>query len=400
MAEQEDFEALLNQMEKTQGASLKSDPKIGEKVRGKILSIGADNIFIDLGAKSEGSIEVRELANAEGELTVEVGDTVESTVTGRDEQTGTITLGSGHGQRVHGSAELQQAYQHHLPVEGLVTGATKGGVEVKIAGIRAFCPASQLDIHFIEEMEAFVGQHLSFQITEYQGGKHPNLVVSRRILLEEEQKALAEKTRTSLEIGAVMPGTVTSLQDYGAFVDLGGLEGMVHISELAFGRVNHPKDILSVGQQVEVAVLRIDKSDNPRHPEKIALSIRATAPDPWQDAATRYPVGTVIKGSVTRLQPFGAFVELVPGIEGLIHISELGSERRVTHPNEILNSGDSVEVKILSVDIEKHRIGLSLKTSGGEVRADPGEELDRYKASGKSFGTLGDLLKESMKKGH
>ena len=228
--------------------------------------------------------------------------------------------------------ELEQAYRLHLPVEGRVSGVTKGGVEVQIAGIRGFCPASQLDLRFIEEMETFVGEHLSFYITRYEGGRHSNLVLSRRELLAEEQQALAESTRDRLEVGAVLPGTVTSLKEYGAFVDLGGIEGMVHISELSFGRVQHPQEVLSIGQQVEVAVLRIEKTDNPKHPEKIALSIRALSPDPWQDAAQQFPVDSRVKGTVTRLQPFGAFVELAPGIEGMVHVSELGADRRVGHP--------------------------------------------------------------------
>ena len=398
MAEKEDFETLLNQMEHLQGQPLRADPQIGDKVSGRVLSIGEESVFVDLGTKSEGSIDVHELTGEDGTLTVKEGDTIETTVVGRDEQTGTITLGSGHAQRPHGNSELQQAFQHQLPVEGLVTGATKGGVEVKIAGIRAFCPASQLDIQFVEEMEPFVGQHLSFRITDYQGGRHPNLVLSRRALLEEAQRERAEKTRATLEVGAVLSGTVTSLKDYGAFVDIGGIEGMVHISELAFGRVKHPSDVLTVGQQVEVSVLRIEKSDNPRHPEKIALSIRATAPDPWQEAEGRYPVGTLVRGRVTRLQPFGAFVELESGIEGLVHISELGAERRVNHPGEVLNAGETVEARVVSLDTEKRRIGLSLKKSGP---AEQVEERDygAYKSPGKSFGTLGDILKETLKKG-
>jgi small subunit ribosomal protein S1 len=200
-------------------------------------------------------------------------------------------------------------------------------------------------------------------------------------------------------VGAVLPGIITSLKEYGAFVDLGGIEGMVHISELAFGRVKHPNEVVSVGQQVEVAVLRIEKTENPKHPEKIALSIRALSPDPWQDVERQFPVDSRIKGSVTRLQPFGAFVELEPGIEGLVHVSELGSERRIGHPSEVLNLGDQVEVRVISVDRENRRISLSLntdlQTDSKTVEAD---EFRQYQEPKQSFGTLGDLLRESMKK--
>ena len=400
MTDKEDFASLLDEMESGRGAALRPDPGVGEKVTGRVVSVGEETIFVDLGTKSEGSIDRREFTDEAGQLTVGVGDRIETTVVGRDEQTGTLTLGSGQGQRPHGAEELQRAFQFGLPVEGLVTGVAKGGVEVQIAGLRAFCPASQLDIRFIDAMEAFVGEHLTFRITDYSGGRHANLVVSRRALLEEEQRERAAKTRAALEVGAILEGTVTAIKDYGAFVDIGGIEGMVHISELAFGRVEHPGELLKVGQQVEVAVLRIEKSDNPRHPEKIALSIRATAPDPWETAAEAFPEGARVAGTVTRIQPFGAFVELAPGIEGLVHVSEMDATRRVRHPGELLNPGDRVEARVLAVDLPRRRISLSLKTA---APADDGpaaaEDLSRYKAPATGFGTLGDLLRESLKKG-
>ena len=250
MADTEDFEALLGQFEQTHADAKKGGPQVGDKVSGVIVSIGRDHAYVSLGAKSEGVIEIGELTDADGQLTAAVGDTVQSVVTGKDEATDMLLLGSQHGRRMHGSAELEQAFEDQLPVEGQVSGVTKGGVEVQIAGVRAFCPASQIDLHYVEDLESFVGQRLAFRITSYQGGRHINLVVSRRALLEQEQQARAEQLRAQLEVGAVLPGTVTSLQDYGAFVDLGGVEGMIHISELAFGRVKHPNEVLSVGQPV------------------------------------------------------------------------------------------------------------------------------------------------------
>ncbi len=400
MANTEDFEALLGQFEREKG-STKPDPQVGDKVRGQILSVGRGHVFVDLGAKSEGAMAIEELLDAGGKLTVKAGDFIEAVVTRRDERTGTLLLGSKAGRRPHGTAELQNAFQHQLPVEGLVTGTTRGGVEVQVAGIRAFCPASQLDLNYVEDMETFVGQRLSFRITRYEAGKRVNLVVSRRVLLEEEKKSLADKTRARLEAGAVLSGTVTSLKDYGAFVDLGGIEGMVHVSELALGRVKHPKEVLDVGQQVEVAVLRIEKTDNPSHPEKIALSIRALARDPWRDADQRFAVGTRVKGTVTRLQPFGAFVELEPGLEGLVHISELGANRRVSHPHEVVNPGEKVEATVLSIDVEKRRIGLSLdaaRQSEGAVGLEDHRPHETPKKPGRTIGTFGELLQESMKR--
>jgi len=399
MTDTEDFAALLGQFERAHAGPVKPAPQVGDRVRGRILSIGPERAFVDLGAKSEGVIEVAELTDAEGRLSVGVGDAVDAVVVSRDDQAGTLLLGRGTGRRFHDSAELEHAFRSQLPVEGLVTGVTKGGIEVQIAGQRAFCPASQVDNRYVEDLQTFVGQRLTFRITRYQGGKRTNLVVSRRVLLEEEQKARAEEMRARLEVGAVLQGTVTALKDYGAFVDLGGLEGMVHVSELAYGRVTHPQDVLAVGQPVEVAVLRVEKTSDPKHPDRIALSIRALAGDPWQDVDQRFPVGMRVKGAVTRLQPFGAFVELAPGVEGLVHVSELGAGRRVTHPHEVVNPGDQVEATVLSIDVAKRRIGLSLDAAR---QVDPVELEAHAPATHRepeaTIGSLGERLREALSK--
>jgi small subunit ribosomal protein S1 len=393
----DDFEALLAQFEQEHaGATEPASIGVGDRVQGKVVSIGEAQVFVDLGGKSEGIMEIAALTDADGNLTAGVGDTVEATVTSIDEETGSLLLGAQQARHLHGLAELEQAYRQQLPVDGRVTGAVKGGVEVQIAGQRAFCPASQVDIRFVEDLSEFVGQHLSFRITKLEGGRRPNLVVSRRALLEEEQLALAAETRARIEEGAVLAGTVTSVKDYGAFVDLGGVEGMVHVSELAYGHVKHPSDVLREGQPVEVQVLRIEQTDNPKRPEKIALSIRALARDPWQDASQRFPVGSRVKGTVTRLQPFGVFVEIEPGLEGLVHVSELGAGRRVSHPQEAVSSGQEVEATVLGVDPEKRRISLSLDASKQASDAPPAASYADYDKPDKSFGTLGDLLRESM----
>jgi small subunit ribosomal protein S1 len=399
MKDTEDFEALLKQYEQEHpGADQQKDVKVGDRVRGRVVCVGEEQVFVDLGGKSEGVMEVGALTDADGRLTVNVGDTVEAAVTSIDEESGSLLLGSQHGRHLHGLADLEQAFRQQLPVEGRVTGAIKGGVEVQIAGQRAFCPASQIDIRFVEDLSELVGQHLDFRITKLEGGRRPNLVVSRRALLEEEQRALAAETRARVEEGAVLKGTVTSLKDYGAFVDLGGIEGMVHISELAYGHVKHPGEILSEGQPIEVQVLRIEQTDNPKRPEKIALSVRALARDPWDNAAERFPVGTRVKGTITRLQSFGAFVEIEPGLEGLVHVSELGAGRRVSHPQEAVASGQEVEATVLGVDTEKRRISLSLDESKKSVEAPEAKSYTDYGKPKEGFGTLGDLLRDSMQK--
>jgi small subunit ribosomal protein S1 len=395
MPDHEDFEALLGQFERQHASKAKRPPQVGDLVHGTVASIGREHVYVNLGTKADAIIDIQEVTDADGNLTLGIGDPVDMAISAIDTDSGTLLLGSRHGRRMHGAAGLEQAFEQHLPVEGQVTGVTKGGIEVEIAGVRAFCPASQISLQFVEDLSVYVGQRLAFRITKFEGGKTPNLVVSRRELLEEERKAKAVELRAKLTPGAVLPGTVTSLQSYGAFVDLGGVEGMVHISELAFQRVRHPSDLLSVGQQVEVAVLRVDQTDNPRHPEKIALSLRALAKNPWADADRQFPVGARVKGRITRVQAFGAFVELAAGIEGMVHISELGAGRRVSHPNEVLNAGDEVEATVLSVDLDKRRIALSLDPER-QGSLDPSPQAADYAKPSQGMGTLGDLLRESM----
>jgi small subunit ribosomal protein S1 len=399
MSDNEDFAALFNEFEQQQAAATRREPKVGDKVRGKVLSIQGESVFVDLGTKTEGVVDRSELLGEDGELTVAVGDSLETLVSGKDPDSGVFLLGHQQARRLHGIEELRRAYEEGSPVEGHVSGTTKGGLEVEMSGARAFCPASQADIRFVEDLQEFVGQRLAFRITKFEGGRHPNLVLSRRALLEEEQRQQAEQTRARLEVGAVLPGRVSSLKDFGAFIDLGGIEGMVHVSELSFGRVKHPQEVLSVGQSVEVAVLRIEKSDNPRQGERIALSLRALEKDPWQDVPSQFPVGTRVRGTVSRLQPFGAFVELAPGVDGLVHISELGAGKRVNHPSEVLVEGQEVEATVLGVDPEKKRISLSLSAQEGSAEA-PAEIRTPadYARPKQGFGTLGDLLRESMAK--
>ena len=409
MSSSESFEDLLKQHDQSRPAK-QGEPKVGEMVRGTIVSIGDDFAFIDLGGKTEGRMEVSVLRNPEGELTAAVGDAVEAAVTGKDPDSGFLLLGSQHGHKYHGLEEVRQAYSQGLPVSGQVTGSIKGGVEVQIAGMRAFCPASQIDIRFVEDLSEFIGQKLDFRVTKIEGGRHPNLVVSRRAILEEEQRIRAEQTRANLKEGAILPGTVTTLKEYGAFVDIGGIEGMIHISELAFGHIKHPSEVLHPGQAVEVAVLRIEAATDGKGRPKIALSIRALSRDPWADAAESFPVGTRVRGTVSRLQPFGAFIELAAGVDGLVHISELGAGRRVNHPSEVLTIGDSVEATVLGVDLERKRISLTLdadkqtegvpdarqyappkaQAKGGAKPAEPAPE--------KTMGSFGALLQESLNK--
>jgi small subunit ribosomal protein S1 len=411
MTDETDFEALMRELEKTEQAVAERH-RPGDRVKGKVIAVGDDQVFVDLGGKAEAAMDTANLKDQDGNLKVAVGDDLEAVVASVDDETGAITLGGKHGKAAHGADELEAAYNQGLPVEGSFTGTTKGGLEVRIAGHRAFCPASQADIRFVEDLSALVGQHHAFRITKFEGGKRLNMVVSRRALLEEERAAQAEALKEQLTEGAVLNGKVVGLKEFGAFVDLGGVEGMVHISEMSMTRIRHPEDVVSLGQEVEVAVLRIEETGNPKRPQKIALSIRALAKDPWSDAVSRYGVGSRVDGRVTRLQPFGAFVELEPGLEGLIHISELGAGRRLEHPQEVLTTGQQVTATILKVEPDRKRIGLSLSGDAGAMEPEP-DYRDEYREDprkagrrrgrgdqGAAFeertGSFGDLLKEQM----
>ncbi|MBK1647095.1 30S ribosomal protein S1 [Rhabdochromatium marinum] len=403
MTEETSFAALLEESEPA-GQRAPSQPKVGDQVQGEIVAINADQVFISIGGKMEALMDIANVTAGDGSLSVQLGDTYQARVTSIDPDTGALLLGQRHGRALHGAEELEAAYNSGQPIEGQITGVIKGGVEVQIAGHRAFCPASQIDLRFIDDLSTLVGQRHEFRITKYSGGRRLDLVVSRRALLEEAQAAAAEETRARLEVGAVLTGTVTQLKEFGAFVDLGGVEGMVHISELAFGHVKHPEEILTQGQEVEVQVLRIEQTNNPKRPEKIALSIRALAKDPWADAVSRFPVGTRITGTISRLQSFGAFVELSAGLDGLIHISELGAGRRIAHPQEVVENGQAVEVRILSVDPERRRIALALVNEGealtaSEVSAQqPRKEPSAATGKDSGLGTFGELLREQMRR--
>jgi small subunit ribosomal protein S1 len=396
----EDFASLLAEYDEKQAHGGRG-PSVGDTVKGRVISIGAESVFVDLGGKAEGVLEREELTDRDGKLTVAVGDTVEARVVDLGARTGSIILRKvmGSARGVEAREELLQAFEHRIPVEGLVTGVVKGGVEVQIAGTRGFCPAGQLDIRFVEDPAIFVGQRLTFRISRLEPGRGAqlNLVLSRRALLAEEAEVRAAELRQRLEVGAVLPGVVTTIKDYGAFVDLGGIEGMLHVSELGFQRVGHPSEVLSVGQPVQVQVTKLEKTGDPRRPEKISLSLKALEKDPWTEVADRYTEGSRLRGRVVRLQPFGAFVEIEPGIEGLVHISQMAADRRINNPREVVEVGQEVEVTVVGVEASRRRISLSLTAPSAADAAAEAADFAAVKASAqRGLGTLGDILKRRL----
>ncbi|MBI1921204.1 MAG: 30S ribosomal protein S1 [Geobacter sp.] len=366
----------------------------GQKVTARVLKISGDWIFLDTGRKGEGVLDRKELLDDEGNITVKEGDSISVWFVGASggELRFTTKLGGGPA----GSSQLEDAWRSGIPVEGFVEKEIKGGFEVKIGSSRAFCPFSQMGLRRVDDPAGYVGKHLSFRVTDYaENGR--NIVLSRRALLEEEQQREKAALREKLQEGMVVEGTVSSLRDFGAFVDIGGIEGLVPMSEMAWGRVKSASEVLSVGQKVRVAIKRLDWENN-----KISLSLRDTLADPWETMAERLPEGSYHTGTVSQLAQFGAFVTLAEGIDGLIHISRLGQGKRINHPREVLKEGETIEVKVEGVDRENRRISLCL---AGPARAAEEEAatMDVFRAtsaesSGKSLGSLGDLLKAKMDK--
>jgi small subunit ribosomal protein S1 len=358
MPEKESFAEMFEAATKRDAKASRRSVRVGEKVAGTIFQLGAEVAFVTLeGISREAMIDMNQLQDEQGILRYGVGDAIEAYVleTGAKGIILSKTLPKGQASM----AMLVEARASGIPVEGLVLGINKGGLEVAIGDVRAFCPASQVDTHYVGKLDDLVGERFKFKVTEVRG---KNVVLSRRAVLEEEQRALAAETRKTLAEGKVVRGKVTSVRDFGVFVDLGGLEGLIPVSELSHSRVSHPSEVVKVGDELEVEVLKMEpphpeSSDKAKHRERITLSLRARQEDPWKVAASELKEGDRLEGKVVRLQPFGAFVELRPGVDGLIHVSAL-SDRRIAHPRDVVKVGDVVPVVIEKIDTNEKRIGL------------------------------------------
>ncbi|MBE2252881.1 MAG: S1 RNA-binding domain-containing protein [Myxococcus sp.] len=364
IAEHESFGEMFEKHVKDGGLPTRKMPRVGEKVRGKIFQLGAQTAFVTIG-KLEAMIELDELKDDEGILRSGVGDEIEAHVT----ETGAkgIVLSRRLSKDAASLSMLAEAKHSGMPVEGLVLSVNKGGLEVAVGDVRAFCPSSQVDVR-PSKLEEFVGQRFTFRVTEV---KERNVVLSRRALIEEEQKAKGAELRKSLEVGKVVKGRVVSVQAFGAFVDLGGLEGLVPVSEMSHVRIGHPSEVVKVGDELEVEVIRMEAAepnspDKSKRKERLTLSLRKLLDDPFKKALETFKEGMTVKGKVARLTQFGAFVELMPGVDGLIHVSAL-SERRIAHPRDAVRVGDEVEVKIEKVDPDEKRMGLRLVKNGVPV---------------------------------
>lgn len=386
---EESFEELLNQ---SSVGPVYLNP--GEKIEAVIIKITQEWIFIDLGGKSEGYIVVAEFMDDDGNITVKEGDTINAYfLSSKNNEMLFTTRLTGD---TTGREFLEEAYQNRIPVEGLVEKEIKGGFEIKIPGnVRGFCPYSQMGLRRVEKPDQYIGQSLIFKIIEY-GEKGRNIIVSNRAVLEDERQKQKDVLKESLKEGMTVNGEITSIKKFGAFVDIGGIEGLIPVSEISWGHVEDINTSLSIGQKIDVAIKKLDWGN-----DKFSFSLKAILPDPWDNIAARYAEGSSHKGKVSRLAPFGAFVTLEPGIDGLLHISELGKIKRISHPREVLKENQTIEVRIAGIDEKAKRLSLEMASSGQdpETVADYKKHIvtDSDKSSG-SFGTLGDILREKMGK--
>jgi small subunit ribosomal protein S1 len=386
--EEESFRDLLDS---TYEEPARLDP--GEKISAKIIGITSEHVFLDLGRKGEGCLERKEFHDADGNLTVKEGDTIQVFFLGtrNNESWFTTRIGSG----AVGEAQMEDAWRSGIPVEGHVEKEIKGGFAVRIAGgIRGFCPYSQMGLASTVSRGESVGKRLLFKITQY-GERGRNIVLSHRALLEEKRREEKESFRGTLREGMTVRGKITSVREFGAFVSVGPIEGLVPASEVGWDRGGDIREELAVGQEVEVAVVKLDWDK-----DRYTFSMKKTLADPWDGIEGRYPPGSGHTGKVTRIAAFGAFVSLEAGVDGLLHISKLGGGKRIRHPGEAVREGEELAVKVDSVDREKRRISLSL--SGEEVqeeRADEQEDYRKYLGEPqRSLGTLGEALKAELEK--
>jgi small subunit ribosomal protein S1 len=351
-------------------ARLEKRVRPGQVLTGKVVFVGSEGVAVDIGAKTEGIIPFNQLTEkplSDEELKglLKPGDEVRVQVLKVDPETGQILLSRKKVEATEHWDRIQELYEKGEPVTVTVKEKVKGGVVAELDGIRAFIPASQLDLRRIPNLDAYVGQQILAKIIEL-NRKKGRVLLSRRAVLEEEQKKAKEAFFQSLEPGQVVEGTVVDVTDFGAFVNLGPVDGLVHRSEITWGRFNHPREVLHKGQKVRAQVVSVDPEK-----ERVNLSIKALIPDPWSTVAEKYPVGTRVRGKVVGLTPFGVFVEVEPGLEGLIHISELSWTKRPKHPSEVVKEGDEVEAVVLRLDPAERRLSLGLK----QTQPDPWQQL-------------------------
>ncbi|MEH6711911.1 30S ribosomal protein S1 [Paraglaciecola polaris] len=356
------FEESLKEIETRPGAI----------VKGTIVSIDKDIVLVDAGLKSESAIPAEQFRNADGTLDVEIGDVVDVALDAIEDGFGETILSREKAKRHEAWVELEKAYDDKETIKGVINGKVKGGFTVEVNTVRAFLPGSLVDVRPVRDTTHLEGKELEFKVIKLDA-KRNNVVVSRRAVIEAESSAERDQLLANLEEGHEVKGIVKNLTDYGAFVDLGGVDGLLHITDMAWKRVKHPSEIVNVGDEINVKVLKFDKEKS-----RVSLGMKQMGNDPWQEIAERYPEGSKLSGAVTNLTDYGCFVEIEDGVEGLVHVSEMDWTNKNIHPSKVVNLGDTVEVMVLEIDEERRRISLGLK----QCKPNPWEEFAKAQSKG------------------
>lgn len=353
----------------------------GEVVLGKVVSIGPDAVLVDVGYKSEGEVHINEFKTPQGEVDVQVGDEVFVLLERVENDNGLLTLSKEKADVLRAWDEIAEACERGEILEGTVIGVVKGGLAVDI-GVKAFLPGSQIDVRPVKNLDQFVSKTFKFKVIKF-NKKRGNIVLSRRAVLEVERDNLKSSTLKQIKVGAIVRGIVKNITDYGAFVDLGGIDGLLHITDMSWGRIKHPNEVVQVGAEINVRVLKYDTEK-----ERVSLGLKQTQPDPWQEVQSKYSIGQRITGKVVSLTDYGAFVEIEPGIEGLIHVSEMSWTQRVKDPRKMLNVDQEVEAVILDVDFEARRMSLGIK----QISPNPWDTLElKYPSSTRVKGVIKNI---------
>jgi small subunit ribosomal protein S1 len=344
--EVEDFRKLYEE-------SLKTIEE-GDILKGIVMAVDDEYVTVDIGYKSEGQIAISEFRDKDGSVGVSVGDEIDVLLEKKEDDDGLITLSKEKADKLKAWRSVSKAFREGEIVDGTITSRIKGGLTVDI-GINAFLPGSQVDIRPVRNLDKFIGRRFKFKVIKF-NKKRSNIVLSRRALLEEERKVLRAETLKHLREGEILEGVVKNITDYGAFVDLGGIDGLLHITDISWGRINHPSEKLSVGEKITVKVLHFD-----RERERVSLGLKQISPDPWEEVNEKYPIGSQVKGRVVSITDYGAFVELGEGVEGLVHISEMSWTKKIKHPSQVVGGGDIIDTVVLDVDVPKKRISLGMR---------------------------------------
>ncbi|MEA3241323.1 MAG: 30S ribosomal protein S1 [Pseudomonadota bacterium] len=381
-ADQEfDDEDFAGNFEKMYEESIKNI-KVGGIVRGTVIQMNPDSAVIDIGYKSEGQVSLNQFTDAQGNCTLKVGDEVDVFLERYEDENGNIQLSRIKAERLKVWEDIKRIYDEESSIPGTITGKVKGGLSVDI-GVPAFLPGSQIDLKPIRNLDKLIGETFDFRVLKH-NQKRNNVVISRRALLEKEREALKEVLLTKLKEGAVLEGIVKNITDYGAFIDLGGLDGLLHITDISWGRVNHPTERLTVGDEVTVKIIKYDEEK-----QRVSLGMKQLKDDPWATAGEKYQQGTKVQqGKVLSIKDYGAFVEIEEGIESLVHVSEMSWTKKIKHPSQVVSVGDDIEAIVLSIDIEKRRISLGMK----QVEPNPWDTLiDKYPIGTKIEGEIKNI---------